>query len=38
MNQSLPDELGSSGLVFPKLERLQRDVVIEWIKKQKVLP
>jgi 5'-nucleotidase/UDP-sugar diphosphatase len=38
VNQSLPDELGSSGLVFPKLERLQRDVVIEWIKKQKVLP
>lgn len=37
-NQSLPDELGSSGLVFPKVERLQRDVVIDWIKKQKVLP
>jgi 2',3'-cyclic-nucleotide 2'-phosphodiesterase (5'-nucleotidase family) len=38
INQGLPDELGASGMVFPKVERLQRDIVLEWIKKQKVLP
>jgi 5'-nucleotidase/UDP-sugar diphosphatase len=37
-NQFLPDELATTGLVFPKVERLERDVIISWIKKQKVLP
>jgi 2',3'-cyclic-nucleotide 2'-phosphodiesterase (5'-nucleotidase family) len=36
--QNLPDQLGATGMAFPKVERLQRDIVIEWIKKQKVLP
>jgi 2',3'-cyclic-nucleotide 2'-phosphodiesterase (5'-nucleotidase family) len=37
-NQFLPDELGTTGLVFPKIEGLERDVVIDWIKKKKILP
>jgi 2',3'-cyclic-nucleotide 2'-phosphodiesterase (5'-nucleotidase family) len=37
-NQSQPDELGTTGMVFPKIERLERDVVISWIRKKKVLP
>jgi 2',3'-cyclic-nucleotide 2'-phosphodiesterase (5'-nucleotidase family) len=37
-NQFQPDELGTTGLEFPKIERLERDVVIDWIKKKKVLP
>jgi len=37
-NQSLPDELATTGLVFPKIERLERDVVIDWIKKKRILP
>ncbi len=36
-HQSVPEELGASGMVFPKVERLQRDIVMGWIKKQKVL-
>jgi 2',3'-cyclic-nucleotide 2'-phosphodiesterase (5'-nucleotidase family) len=37
-NQFLPDELNTRGLVFPKIERLERDVIISWIRKKKVLP
>jgi hypothetical protein len=37
-NQFLPDELATTGLVFPKVDRLERDVVISWIRKKKVLP
>jgi 2',3'-cyclic-nucleotide 2'-phosphodiesterase (5'-nucleotidase family) len=36
-NQTAKEELDSRGLVFPKTAGLQRDVVIDWIKKQKVL-
>jgi 2',3'-cyclic-nucleotide 2'-phosphodiesterase (5'-nucleotidase family) len=37
-NQFLPDELGTTGMVFPKVDRLERDVIIDWIRKKKVLP
>jgi 2',3'-cyclic-nucleotide 2'-phosphodiesterase (5'-nucleotidase family) len=37
-NQFLADELATTGLAFPKVERLERDVIISWIKKKKVLP
>jgi 2',3'-cyclic-nucleotide 2'-phosphodiesterase (5'-nucleotidase family) len=37
-NQAQADELGTTGMVFPKIDRLERDVIIEWIKKKKVLP
>jgi len=37
-NQGAPDQLGVAGLQFPKTGPLQRDAVIEWIKKKKVVP
>jgi 2',3'-cyclic-nucleotide 2'-phosphodiesterase (5'-nucleotidase family) len=36
-NQESRDQLGVSGLKFPTKGPLQRDAVIEWIRKQKVL-
>jgi 2',3'-cyclic-nucleotide 2'-phosphodiesterase (5'-nucleotidase family) len=36
-NQSSPSELNSSGLAFPTIGPLQRDVLINWIKKKKIL-
>jgi 2',3'-cyclic-nucleotide 2'-phosphodiesterase (5'-nucleotidase family) len=36
-NQSSPDQLGVSGLAFPVKSKLQRDAVIDWVKKKKVL-
>ena len=37
-NQGAPDQLGATGLQFPRTGPLQRDAVIEWIKKKKVVP
>ena len=37
-NQSAGDQLNSSQLRFPRTGPLQRDAVIEWIKKKKVVP
>lgn len=37
-NQGAPDQLRVAGLQFPKTGPLQRDAVIEWIKKKKVVP
>jgi 2',3'-cyclic-nucleotide 2'-phosphodiesterase (5'-nucleotidase family) len=37
-NQADKDQLGASGLRFPRTGPLQRDAVIEWIKKKKVVP
>jgi 2',3'-cyclic-nucleotide 2'-phosphodiesterase (5'-nucleotidase family) len=37
-NQSAPDQLSATGLQFPKTGPLQRDAVIDWIKKKKVVP
>ncbi len=36
-NQKSADQLGTTGLAFPKVGPLQRDLIIEWIKKKKVL-
>jgi 2',3'-cyclic-nucleotide 2'-phosphodiesterase (5'-nucleotidase family) len=36
-NQASNDQLGVSGLEFPKITNMQRDMVIEWIKKKKIL-
>jgi 5'-nucleotidase/UDP-sugar diphosphatase len=36
-NQESNDQLGAGGLKFPRTDRLQRDLVIDWIKKKKVL-
>ncbi len=36
-NQAAPGQLGSRGLEFPKTAALQRDAVIDWIKKKKVI-
>ncbi len=36
-NQASPAQLGVSGLDFPKTAAMQRDMVIEWIKKKKIL-
>jgi 2',3'-cyclic-nucleotide 2'-phosphodiesterase (5'-nucleotidase family) len=36
-NQASNDQLGVSGLEFPKTAEMQRDMVIDWIKKKKVL-
>jgi 2',3'-cyclic-nucleotide 2'-phosphodiesterase (5'-nucleotidase family) len=36
-NQSAPAQLGVSGFVFDKKGPLQRDVVIDWIKKKRVI-
>jgi 5'-nucleotidase len=37
-NQSASDQLNSSDLRFPRTGPLQRDAVIDWIKKKKVVP
>ncbi len=37
-NQADKDQLGASGLRFPRTGPLQRDAVIEWVKKKKVVP
>jgi 2',3'-cyclic-nucleotide 2'-phosphodiesterase (5'-nucleotidase family) len=37
-NQSDKDQLDASGLHFPQTGPLQRDAMIEWIKKKKVVP
>jgi hypothetical protein len=37
-NQADKAQLGASGLKFPRTGPLQRDAVIEWIKKKKVVP
>ena len=37
-NQSAKEQLDASGLRFPRTGPLQRDAVIEWIKKKKVVP
>jgi 2',3'-cyclic-nucleotide 2'-phosphodiesterase (5'-nucleotidase family) len=37
-NQASKDQLDASGLRFPRTGPLQRDAVIEWIKKKKVVP
>lgn len=37
-NQSAKEQLDASGLGFPRTGPLQRDAVIEWIKKKKVVP
>jgi 2',3'-cyclic-nucleotide 2'-phosphodiesterase (5'-nucleotidase family) len=36
-NQASSDQLGVSGLDFPRTAAMQRDMVIEWIKKKKIL-
>jgi len=36
-NQGSTDELASSGLQFPVRSKLQRDAVIDWVRKKKVL-
>lgn len=36
-NQSSPNQLGTSGLEFSKTGPLQRDVVIDWIKRKRVV-
>jgi 2',3'-cyclic-nucleotide 2'-phosphodiesterase (5'-nucleotidase family) len=37
-NQSASDQLKTTGMKFPQTGPLQRDSVIEWIKKKKVVP
>jgi 2',3'-cyclic-nucleotide 2'-phosphodiesterase (5'-nucleotidase family) len=37
-NQADKSQLGATGLSFPRTGPLQRDAVIEWIKKKKVVP
>jgi 2',3'-cyclic-nucleotide 2'-phosphodiesterase (5'-nucleotidase family) len=37
-NQSANDQLNTTGMRFPQTGPLQRDAVIEWIKKKKVVP
>jgi 2',3'-cyclic-nucleotide 2'-phosphodiesterase (5'-nucleotidase family) len=36
-NQASKDQLGVTGLDFPKIAAMQRDMVIEWIRKKKTL-
>ena len=36
-NQAANDQLGVSGLEFPRAAGMQRDIVIDWIKKKKIL-
>ena len=36
-NQASADQLGVSGLNFPKIDAMQREMVIDWIKKKKVI-
>ncbi len=37
-NQASTDQLSATGLQFPSTGKLQRDAVIEWIRKKKVVP
>jgi len=37
-NQAAKEQLDASGLRFPRTGPLQRDAVIEWVKKKKVVP
>jgi 2',3'-cyclic-nucleotide 2'-phosphodiesterase (5'-nucleotidase family) len=37
-NQSAPDQFNTTGLHFPNVGPLQRETMIEWVKKKKVLP
>lgn len=37
-NQASSDQLSTTGLEFPKIGPLQRDAVIEWIRKKRVVP
>lgn len=37
-NQSAPDQFNTTGLRFPNVGPLQRETMIEWVKKKKVLP
>lgn len=37
-NQASPRQLNKSGLAFPAVGRRQRDLIIEWIERKKVLP
>jgi 2',3'-cyclic-nucleotide 2'-phosphodiesterase (5'-nucleotidase family) len=37
-NQSASDQLNTTGMSFPNTGPLQRDAVIDWIKKKKVVP
>ena len=36
-NQASHDQLEVSGLDFPKISGMQRDMVIDWIRKKKIL-
>jgi 2',3'-cyclic-nucleotide 2'-phosphodiesterase (5'-nucleotidase family) len=36
-SQASADQLGVSGLNFPKIDAMQREMVIDWIKKKKVI-
>jgi 5'-nucleotidase/UDP-sugar diphosphatase len=36
-NEASTDQLGASGLEFPVKSKLQRDAVIEWVKKKKIV-
>jgi hypothetical protein len=36
-NQSRPSELNATGMEFPEFGAVQRDLLVEWFKKQKVL-
>jgi len=37
-NQASASELNTTGLVFPKIGPLQRDAVVNWVKKKKIVP
>jgi hypothetical protein len=37
-NQASSDQLSTTGLEFPKVGPLQREAVIDWIKKKQVVP
>jgi len=37
-NQASSDQLSTTGLEFPKIGPLQRDAVIDWIRKKQVVP
>jgi len=36
-NQASPSELNAHGMAFPKTGALQRDAMIEWVKKKRVI-
>jgi 5'-nucleotidase / UDP-sugar diphosphatase len=38
MNQAAKEQLGTTGMKFPNTGPLQRDAVVEWVKKKKVIP